>query len=70
MADPVELAERITDLEVKVAFQDRLIASLDDVVRRFSARVERLEQELVELRAGDKSPPLPVGPASDPPPHY
>ena len=70
MADPADLVERLTDLEVRVAYQDRVIASLDDVVRLFAARVERLERELDELRAGAKSPATPLGPANEPPPHY
>lgn len=70
MADQAELTERLTDLEVKVAYQDRVITALDDVVRRFAAKVETLERELGELRAGAKSPPPPLGPAGEPPPHY
>ena len=70
MADHAELAERLTDLEVKVAYQERVITALDDVIRKFSARVEHLERDLGELRAGAKSPPPPLGPAGEPPPHY
>jgi len=70
MADPAELAERLTDLEVRVAFQERVITALDDVLRTFTTKVESIERELDELRAGAKSPPPPIGPASDPPPHY
>jgi uncharacterized coiled-coil protein SlyX len=69
MADP-DPSDRITELEVRVAYQDRVIATLDDVVRRFASRVETIERELAELRATAKSPPAPIGPASDPPPHY
>jgi uncharacterized coiled-coil protein SlyX len=69
MADP-DLVERMTDLEVRLAYQDRVIEALDEVVRKFAARVETLERELAELRAGAKSPPVPVGPASERPPHY
>jgi len=58
--DAHELTERITDLEVRVAYQDRIIGALDEVVRGFTARVETLERELAE----------PVGPANEKPPHY
>jgi len=69
MVDPA-LAERLTELEVKVAYQDRLLGELDDVVRSFTQKIEALERELREVRAGIKSPPAPLGPAGEPPPHY
>jgi len=47
-----ELAERLLDLEVKVAYQDRTIAALDEVVRALAARVDELEAKLRE-RAPD-----------------
>ena len=68
--DAHELTERITELEVKVAYQDRIIGALDEVVRGFTVRVETLERELAELRAGTNSPPALVGPANEKPPHY
>jgi uncharacterized coiled-coil protein SlyX len=70
MADPADVVERVTELEVRVAYQDRVIAALDDVVRAFANRVEGLERELTELRAGAKSPAPALGPANEPPPHY
>lgn len=62
-------AERIIELEVRIAHQDKVIAALDDVLRSFTARVERLEQQLDTLRraAGDLEA---VGPPDEPPPHY
>jgi uncharacterized coiled-coil protein SlyX len=68
--DPAALAESLLDLEVRVAYQDRTITALDEVVRALHARVDSLEKELVELRAGAASPALAIGPANDPPPHY
>ena len=60
--------ERIVELEVRIAHQDQVIAALDEVVRAFTARVERLERELATL--GTSIRDLPVGPADEPPPHY
>jgi uncharacterized coiled-coil protein SlyX len=38
-----DLAERMMDLEVKVAYQEKTIAELDQVVRELAARVAVLE---------------------------
>ena len=63
------LTERIVHLETRIAYQDDLLSSLDEVVREFARRVERLETELRTLRhsvgPGDE-----LGPADEPPPHY
>lgn len=63
------LSEALVDLEVRVAFQSRALAELDDVVRTMFARVEALEKELDELRRGAAAAPA-IGPANEPPPHY
>ncbi|WAS93128.1 SlyX family protein [Nannocystis punicea] len=52
-ADIARLEQRITELEVKLAFQERTIDDLDAVLRRFTTRVESLERELSRLR-GDE----------------
>ena len=62
------LNQRMVDLEVRVAYQDKLIAQLDDVIREFVTRVEALEWQLGELR--NRVGSAPIGPANDPPPHY
>ena len=69
-AAPEALIERITDLEIRLAYQDRIIASLDDVVRAFTLRVETLEQALALLQASVTNAPSADGPANEPPPHY
>lgn len=46
-----ELAERLADLEVKVAYQDHTAVALDGVVRDLAARVIALEAELGRMRA-------------------
>ncbi|MEZ4366486.1 MAG: SlyX family protein [Kofleriaceae bacterium] len=65
-----ELAQRVTDLEIRIAYQDRTIAELDEVVRAFTLRVEALERDLGALRATLASPDGAAGAASEPPPHY
>ena len=71
-AGAAALADHVLDLEIRIAYQDRTIAALDDVVRSFTQRVEQLEYALTTLRASVAGPaagPGP-GPADDPPPHY
>jgi len=45
-----DLAERVLDVEVKLAYQDRLVAELDAVVRDLGARVVALSAEVERLR--------------------
>ena len=59
---------RIVDLEIRSAYQDKLIADLDEVIREFSTRVESLESELKDLKESANA--APIGPADETPPHY
>ena len=43
------MEDRLTELEVRVAFQERLIAELDEIVRALRDQVERLEADLARL---------------------
>ena len=65
-----ELAERVEDLEVKLAFQDKLIRELDQLVRTFGDRLDLAERELKKLEQAIRSPEPSLGPANEPPPHY
>ena len=62
--------ERLEDLEVKLAFQDKLIRELDALVRTFGDRLDEAERELAQLKAAVHSPEPVVGPGNEPPPHY
>lgn len=62
------MEDRVTELEIKVAHQERLLADLDDVVKAFTVRVESLERALQELR--ESAGQLPIGGQNEPPPHY
>jgi len=62
--------ERFIDLEVKLAFQDRLIRELDGLVRQLATRLDQTDRELAQLKQSVLSPDKPVGAANEPPPHY
>ncbi|MHC4392199.1 MAG: SlyX family protein [Planctomycetota bacterium] len=62
------LRTRVDALELTVAFQERALGKLDQVVLEFTEKVEQLQNALVRLRAeGNESQ---IGPQNDPPPHY
>ncbi|MDH3629219.1 MAG: SlyX family protein [Acidobacteriota bacterium] len=64
----MSLEKRIVDLEVRAAYQDKLIAELDGVLREFSTRVETLESLLKDVKESANAEP--IGPADEKPPHY
>jgi uncharacterized coiled-coil protein SlyX len=61
--------ERWLDVDVKLAYQERLIRELDALVRDFGARLDKAERLLDQVRAALPSP-VPLGAANEPPPHY
>lgn len=67
--DPT-VGERIEDLEIKLAFQDKLIRELDALVRAFGDRLDTTTRELERVKASLRSPEPTLGPANEPPPHY
>jgi uncharacterized coiled-coil protein SlyX len=52
----------LVDLDVKLAYQERLISELDKLVRGFAERLAKAEKDLAELKQqaakpGDERPP-------------
>jgi uncharacterized coiled-coil protein SlyX len=70
MSDEAELREYLVDLEVKLAYQERLIRDLDALVRDFGTRLDGALRELEQLKQTVRSGELPVGPPGERPPHY
>ena len=60
--------KQILDLEVRVAYQDKTIEQLDEVVCELAQRVERLEHQLSEALSRANS--TPSDSPDEPPPHY
>lgn len=60
------MVDDLIDLEIKLAYQERLIRELDALVRSYVTRLETVERELRELRSA-----LPTDVAgNERPPHY
>ncbi|MEM7158777.1 MAG: SlyX family protein [Myxococcota bacterium] len=64
------MEERIVELEVRVAYQDKVIADLDEVLREFSGQVVALKREIEELKRTLKEGTQAIGGANEKPPHY
>ena len=63
--------ERITELEVKLAFAEDLLETLNQTVFRQQAQIERLVREVRELREQMESLPVEQRSLRDElPPHY
>lgn len=65
-----ELQDRVLELEVKAAYQERTIEELHEVVLDLRKEIESLRREFEKLREETQSNDKPVGPAHEPPPHY
>jgi SlyX protein len=66
-----ELADRIDDLEARIAFQDRTIEELNTVVAKQWRHIDDLQRKVDQLVEHARS----TGPVADPrseppPPHY
>jgi uncharacterized coiled-coil protein SlyX len=44
-----ELSERLVDLEVKIAFQERTVKALDEVILALVTRLDHLSRQVAEL---------------------
>lgn len=66
------MQERIVELEIKLAYQEKTLNELSDVVLDQQRHIERVEKQLDALKrqitAGAQPDAAP--PADDPPPHY
>lgn len=68
----MELEQRITDLEARLAFQDDTIQTLSDVLFAQQRAVERLQAQLGMLARRQEEMQGRIGGEEDeaPPPHY
>jgi uncharacterized coiled-coil protein SlyX len=65
------MEDRVENLEIKLAYQERLIGELDSLVRTFGAKLDEVSRELKALKEGVRAGGEPqLGSASEKPPHY
>lgn len=64
--------ERITELEIKLAFSEDLLEELNRTVYRQQQQIDRMLQEIRALRQQIQAsaPAEPRNPADETPPHY
>lgn len=62
--------ERIIEIETRLAYQGKLLSDLDEVVRNFAERVEKLEKKLRLLESALLENREEMEPHNTPPPHY
>lgn len=58
--------ERLVDLEIRLAYQDRKVEELDQLVRSLVTRLETTERELAEVKREITPQPH----TNERPPHY
>ena len=67
------MKERLTELEVRVAFQEKTLQDLNEVVTRQQREIDRLAKELeaVKSRLAGLAPSMVIPQEEEkPPPHY
>jgi len=71
MTDITALSERIDALEMRIAYQDETIETLNQTITAQWTEIDRLTRQLAELkdRVRDAESNVP-GPANERPPHY
>ncbi len=62
--------DRVTELEIKLVYQEQMIRELDSLVRAFGDKLDANTRELEKLKQAIRSPENPMGPGNEPPPHY
>jgi SlyX protein len=68
--DRLTLEQRLLDMEVRLAHQDRILADLNDVIATQWKKIDGLERQLRQLDAELQALDVDTGPAQQKPPHY
>ena len=71
MTDLKSVSERIDALEVRIAYQDETIETLNQTITAQWTEIDRLTRQLAELKERVREAESNVpGPANERPPHY
>ncbi|MDE5457104.1 SlyX protein [Bradyrhizobium sp. CSA112] len=71
MIDVNGLSERIDTLEMRLAYQDVTIETLNQTITAQWTEIDRLTRQVAELKQRVREAESNVpGPANEPPPHY
>jgi SlyX protein len=71
MTDVKGLSERIDALEMRIAYQDETIETLNQTITAQWTEIDRLTRQLAELKERVREAESNVpGPANERPPHY
>lgn len=72
MTRPDHTEQRLTELEIKVSYNDDLLDTLNDIVVRQQDLIDHLLREVRQLRqqSGEGGGPAHRNPADELPPHY
>lgn len=63
------MEERVMDLEIRLAYQDKKIGELDALVQALAARLATAERDLAELKLSMTSDEA-IATVDERPPHY
>jgi uncharacterized coiled-coil protein SlyX len=61
---------RLTELEIRVEYQEQTIGVLNEVIIALRSQVDTLQDELNKLRTRFEEGEHSFGPANEKPPHY
>jgi SlyX protein len=71
MSDITALSERIDTLEMRLAYQDLTIETLNQTITAQWTEIDKLTRQLAELKERLREAESNLsGPANEPPPHY
>jgi len=72
MANPPDIDQRLTELEIKASFTEDLLDQLDQIIVRQQQQIDRLLRQLAQLQAPstDSAGSVATNPRDELPPHY
>lgn len=63
----MDIEQRMIEIETKMAYQEKIVDELNDVVYEQQLKIDLLEKKVLDLRKKNADD---INPAHQPPPHY